>query len=129
METVGVAELVVCSAIIATAAYCFAEARNQARWSKKLTHMIERQQAELREWQNKALVRHGSTAIGQTPKTAKKAQTQEITPKVVTRQQLEYRNEDTEATAQPVTIHAHDVNYSRVARTVEKAAEIIAAHK
>lgn len=129
METLSVVQFILSGVIIATAVYYFADARSKARWINDLQSELARQREEMREWQNKALVRHGSTPIGQQP--ARPAQTgkQEITPKVVTRQQLEYRNEDTEQPAQPVTIHAHDVSYSRVARSVEKAAEIIAAHK
>lgn len=129
MEAVGLVQLCVSGVIIATAVYYFADSRSKARWINRLTRELEKQQKELREWQNKALVRHGSTPIGSSPTKAYKSSKQEVTPKVVTRQQLEYRNEDAEASAQPVTIHAHDVSYSRVARTVEKAAEIIAAHR
>lgn len=129
MEAIGLIELSVCSAIIATAVYFFADARSKAKWIERLTAELKQQQRVLQDWQDKALVRHGSTPMHTPTSKAKKPQQQEITPKVVTRQQLEYRNEDTDAVSQPVTIHAHDVSYSRVARTVEKAAEIIAAHK
>lgn len=127
MEALTLVELSVCSAIIATAVYYFADSRNKAKWIAKLTAERKQQQAELKEWQNKALVRHGSTPLGPQVQRVGKSRTQEITPKVVTRQQLEYRNDD--PVAQPVTIHAHDVSYSRVARNIEKSAEIIAAHK
>lgn len=114
--------------IIAAVGYFFAEARAKSRWHDKMSDDIRHLRAELREWQNKALIKHGSSPLD--AKSAKRTQvgTQEITPKVVTRQQLEYRVE-TPAQQSPVNIHAQNVSYSRVARTVEKAAEIIEAHK
>lgn len=113
--------------IIAIAVYCMAVARSKTLWIQRLQDELEVQRKELREWQNKALVRHGTTPLDKKTMETSKVKQQEITPKVVTRQQLEYR--DTDPMQSPVTIHATDVSYQRVARTVEKAAEIIAAHK
>lgn len=120
-------QLFAIGAIIAVAVYYFAESRSKSRWLKQLESQLEAQRKELREWQNKALTRHGSTPLDRQKPTASKAKSHEITPKVITRQQLEYREADPMQT--PITIHATDVSYQRVAKTVEKAAEIIAAHK
>lgn len=120
-------ELFAISAIIAVAVYYFADSRSKSRWLKQLERQLEVQRKELREWQNKALTRHGSTPLDKQKVAASKAKSHEITPKVITRQQLEYREAD--PMQSPITIHANDVSYQRVAKTVEKAAEIIAAHK
>lgn len=121
------AQILLIGAIIAVAVYYFAESRSKSRWLSELQEQLKVQRKELREWQNKALVKHGSSPLDKSPSRMSKAKPQEITPKVVTRQQLEYRDADPMQTA--VTIHANDVSYQRVAKTVEKAAEIIAAHK
>lgn len=127
METVTLQQIIFIGAIIAAAMYCFADSRSKAKWIKDLNGRLEAQSKELREWQNKALIKHGSTALDKQPHKTSKAKSQEITPKVVTRQQLEYRETDPSVT--PITIHAQNVSYQRVAKTVEQAAEIIAAHK
>jgi hypothetical protein len=111
--------------IIAVAVYCFADAHGKRKWIARLQEELQVQRKELREWQNKALLRHGTAPLDKKP--TRMAKQQEITPKVVTRQQLEYRDEQPMQT--PINIHAHDVSYQRVSKTVEKAAEIIAAHK
>ena len=113
--------------IIAIAVYCMAVARSKTLWIQRLQNELEVQRKELREWQNKALIKHGSAPLDKQHTVSKTVKQQEITPKVVTRQQLEYR--DTDPMQSPVTIHANDVSYQRVARTVEKAKEIIEAHK
>lgn len=107
--------------------YCFADARNKSRWIKQLEEQLNHQRKEMREWQNKALMRSGGGLLDAKPSTNTPPKTQEITPKVVTRQQLEHR--DSQPMATPVTIHAHDVNYQRVGKTLETVAEIIEAHK
>jgi hypothetical protein len=127
METIGLAQILLIGAIIALAVYYFADARSKSRWVNKLEEQLEVQRKELREWQNKALVKHGSSALDKQAAKTSKVKSQEITPKVVTRQQLEYR--DTDPMQTPINIHATDVSYQRVAKTVEKAAEIIAANK
>jgi hypothetical protein len=127
METVTVIQILFNGAIIAMAVYFFASSRNKSYWLKQLKEQLEVQRKELREWQNKALVKHGSKPFDSPSKTSSKVKSQEITPKVVTRQQLEYRETDPMQT--PINIHATDVSYQRVAKTIEKAAEIIAAHK
>lgn len=117
-------------AIIAVAVYCLADAVGKRKWIERLQEDLKVQRQELREWQNKALTRHGSTPLDKKPTSVSKAKQQEVTPKVVTRQQLEYREADPMQT--PITIHANDISYQRVARTnetVEQVAEIIAAHK
>lgn len=114
--------------IIAAAVFFYADARLKARWIVKMMDDVKHLRIELREWQNKALVRSGASPLDKAATKRTNPKHQEITPKVVTRQQLEYRV-DADNGQTPVTIHAHDVSYSRVARTVEKAAEIIAAHK
>lgn len=114
--------------ILALAVYCFADARDKRRWIVRLQDELDTQRKELREWQNKALLRHGAAPLDKKP--TRMVKQQEITPKVVTRQQLEYRDE--QPMQVPINIHAHDVSYQRVAKTtgtVEKVAEIIAAHK
>jgi hypothetical protein len=127
METVTVIQIIICGAILAAAVYCYADARAQRELARLLALQLDAQRKELREWQNKTLTRHGVGSLDPKPFKASKAKQQDITPKVVTRQQMEYRqNPDA---APHVSIHAHDVSYQRVARTVEKAAEIIAAHK
>jgi len=126
VETLSVI-LVFCSgAIMALASYWYADARSKTKWITQLESQLESQKKEMREWQNKALVRSGGGSLDAkaTPATPK---TQEITPRVVTRQQLEHRESD--AVATPVTIHAHDVSYPRVNKTLEQVAEIIEAHK
>ena len=127
METVVVPQILLIGAIIALAVYYFADSRSKGRWVIKLEEQLEVQRKELREWQNKALIKHGSAPLDKQHTVSKTVKQQEITPKVVTRQQLEYR--DTDPMQSPVTIHANDVSYQRVARTVEKAKEIIEAHK
>lgn len=127
METVVVPQILLIGAIIALAVYYFADSRSKGRWVIKLEEQLEVQRKELREWQNKALIKHGSTSLDKQVTKVGKSKPQDITPKVVTRQQLEYRDGDAMQT--PITIHANDVSYQRVAKTVEKAAEIIAAHK
>lgn len=127
METLTLAHLFLIGVIIAVAGYYFAEARSKTRWLNELKELLEVQRKELREWQNKALLKHGSSPLDKQVRPMTKAKVQDITPKVVTRQQLEYRDSDPVQT--PITIHAADVSYQRVAKTVEKAAEIIAAHK
>lgn len=113
--------------IMCAAVYYYADSRSKSFWIARLQDQLEVQRKEMREWQNKALVKHGTVPLDKHPTKMSKAKKQEITPKVVTRQQLEYRETDPMTT--PVTIHAHDVSYQRVGRTVEKVAEIIAAHK
>lgn len=127
MEALSVLHVFAYGAIIASAVYCFADARNKGRWISKLEKQLEEQHQELKQWQDKALIKHGSTPFVDKPKRMGTPKQQEITPKVVTRQQLEYRDADPKQS--PVNIHAHDVSYQRVARTVEKVAEIIDAHK
>lgn len=127
METITLAQLFVIGGIIALAVYYFADSRSKSRWLKQLERQLEVQRKELREWQNKALTRSGSTPLDKVKAMANLSKSHEITPKVITRQQLEYRDADPMQT--PITIHANDVSYQRVAKTVEKVAEIIAAHK
>ena len=127
METITVILLIFCSAIMAAAMYWFADARNKTRWVNDLQEQLKAQKQEMREWQNKALMRSGGGLLDQKAQPVNPPKTQEITPKVVTRQQLEYR--ETEPMATPVTIHAHDISYQRVGKTVEQVAEIIASHK
>jgi hypothetical protein len=128
MENLTIVEMFAFGVIIATAMFCYADARLKARWIVKMSEEAKELRKEMREWQNKALIRNGASPLDKTASLKKQAVNREITPKIVTRQQLEYRVED-EGSPNPVTIHAHDVSSSRVARTVEKAAEIIAAHK
>jgi hypothetical protein len=127
VETITLAQLFVIGGIIALAVYYFADSRSKSRWLKQLERQLEVQRKELREWQNKALTRSGSTPLDKVKAMANLSKSHEITPKVITRQQLEYRDADPMQT--PITIHANDVSYQRVAKTVEKVAEIIAAHK
>lgn len=122
--------IIFCGVIIAVAVYCFAYAQGKLFWIKRLEQELEVMRKEMREWQNKALLKHGNSPLGQKATSVSKVKHQEITPKVVTRQQLEYR--DTDSMQTPINIHANDVSYQRVARTaptVEKVAEIFAAHK
>lgn len=107
--------------------YWFADSRNKHHWIVQLQEQLDSQKKEMREWQNKALVRSGGGSLDSKATVATATKTQEITPKVVTRQQLEHR--DTQPMANPVTIHAHDVSYQRVGKTLEAVAEIIEAHK
>lgn len=126
METLSVILVILCSAIMAAAMYWFADVRAKATLIALLQEQLKAQKEEMREWQNKALTRSGGGSLDQKP-TPIPVKTQEITPKVVTRQQLEYREQEPMQT--PVTIHAHDINYQRVGKTVEQVAEIINAHK
>ena len=127
METVIVILSILCSAIMAAAMYCFADSRSKSKWIEQLEQQLTHHRTELREWQNKALMRSGGGSLGAKAPTNPAPKTQEITPKVVTRQQLEHR--DSQPMATPVTIHAHDVSYQRVGKTLETVAEIIEAHK
>lgn len=130
METVTSIHLFLYGVIIASAVYCYADARSKDRWIKRLERLLDEQRKEMRTWQNKALIKHGSGPLEQKASRIGKPKQQEITPKVITRQQLEYRDADT--MQNPINIHAHDVSYQRVARlndTVERVAEVIAAHK
>lgn len=127
METITVIQILFIGAIIAMAVYFFANSRNKSHWIKQLQEQLKVERKELREWQNRALVKHGSKPFDTGAQTSQKVKSQEITPKVVTRQQLEYRDADPVQT--PINIHATEVSYQRVAKTIEKAAEIIEAHK
>jgi hypothetical protein len=127
MEALTFIQIFFIGAIISVAMYALADARSKGRWITRLEVELDAKRKELREWQNKALIKHGSTALDKTNNPIGKAKTQEITPKVITRQQLEFR--DTEPMQMPINIHATDVSYQRVAKTIEKAAEIIAAHR
>jgi Na+-transporting NADH:ubiquinone oxidoreductase subunit NqrC len=127
LETIIFTLVLACGAIISAAAYLLAQVRSRDAFIQHLQQLLTAQSKELRDWQSKALMRSGGGML--TPKvvntpTRKK---QEITPKVITRQQLEYREAD--PMMSPVTIHADKISYSRVATAVEKAAEIIEAHK
>lgn len=125
METVTY--LIFIGVIIALAVYWFADAKSKAKWIQRLQSELEVQRKELREWQNKALIKHGSVPLDKQKARPMRMGQQEITPKVITRQQLEYR--ETQPMQTPINIHATDVKYQRVAQTVEKAAEIIEAHR
>lgn len=128
METITVTLVLLCGAIISAVAYLSAQNRSKDAFISHLQQLLDAQRKEMRDWQSKALMRSGGGAL--TPKTIKaptSKKTKEITPKVITRQQLEYREADPMMT--PITIHADKINYSRVATAVEKAAEIIEAHK
>jgi hypothetical protein len=127
METLTYPQILFIGAIIAVAVYFFSQSRSKSFWIKELEQELKVRRKELQDWQNKALIKHGSSPLTKQPFKASKAKTQEITPKVITRQQLEYREADPMQT--PINIHATEVSYQRVAGTVEKAAEIIAAHR
>lgn len=122
--------IIINGVIIALAVYLYAASIHKSLWIKHLQRELEVKHKELREWQNKALLKHGTSPLDRQATRAGKMKKQEITPKVVTRQQLEYREADSMQT--PINIHANDVSYQRVARTeqaVEKVGEIIAAYK
>lgn len=127
METLTILLALLTSVIMCAAVYFYADSRSKSLWIARLQDLLETQRKEMREWQNKALVKHGTPPLDKGVAKMSKTKQQEITPKVVTRQQLEYRDADPMTT--PINIHAHDVSYQRVGRTVEKVAEIIAAHK
>jgi len=128
MENLTMVEIFAFGVIIAAVGYFYADARAKAQWNEKLSDEIKHLRKEMREWQNKALIKHGTSPLDAKAVKKMTVGTQEITPKVVTRQQLEHRLEQPSQQS-TVNIHAHDVSYSRVARTVEKAAEIIDAYK
>ena len=91
----------------------------------------------MKDWQNKALFRHGQTVLGQETKEKIPDPNKqvEITPKVVFRSQMEARQSGkTENTGQKsensgngATIFADGVSYNAIRRqdVIEKAGDII----
>lgn len=127
METITFTLVLVCGAIISAVAYLSAQNRSKDAFIKHLQQLLDAQRKEMRDWQSKALMRSGGGVLRTEPTKMPTKKSKEITPKVITRQQLEYR--EAEPMITPITIHADKINYSRVAAAVEKAAEIIEAHK
>ena len=139
-------ELIITTCVIMTliaaaiASYCYADA-------KRLREFIEAKTAELRDWQNKALVRAGNSPLGHETRQREPKPDTGITPTVVTRGQLEARakakqsapeqpapERDPLQDAKQINVHATGVSYQRVSRAnrdevLAKAAEIIDATK
>ena len=122
--------LALAGAIIA--AYSFAAAKNLREQAKLLKEIVNAYTTDLKEWQNKALYKHGQTPLGweNRPKP-ERSENLSVTPTVVTRSQMSARHagENQQASPSNVTIHAHGVtaNTSQNQSVIEKAQEIINA--
>lgn len=98
-------------------------AYSQRTWAAKQSEMIAVLRAELKDWQNKALVRHGSSILGSETAIREPKADRDIvtTPRVVMRSQMAARAEQIAP-----TIHANNVGYPRVSpELIEKVAEIL----
>jgi hypothetical protein len=117
---------------IGVAAFCAA-----AWWSERLRRMgqdemVQVLRSELKDWQNKALLRHGSSILGAEATAANREHRPDAdivkAPRVVLRSQMEARAAQKTETEPQITIFSDGVAYPRVKReTIEKAAEIIDA--
>lgn len=117
---------------MAVAAYFYADSRSKVVWIAKQDELLGVLRAELREWQNKALLRHGSSILGAENSVRPKASgSDDVTvPKVVMRSQMAARAAQKEDPMPQTTVFADGVAYPRVKReTIERAAEIIDATK
>lgn len=125
-----------CIMLSILAGYFFAESRSLKRWITKQDESAEWFRTELRQWQNKALQRNGSSTLGSENRIQKKetAGNIEITPRVVHRSQLDARlakDEEKEGTVRPMpTTHSNKISYESLrGETLKKAEEIIDATK
>lgn len=90
----GIISVVAC----VVGAYGFAVAKARREQVDNLKEQLSVLRADLKEWQSKALLRHGSTPLGQKPYVHNKDKPEIIaTPRIPTRQELQMR----EFTAQP----------------------------
>lgn len=146
-------ELIITTCVIMTliaaaiASYCYADAKRLREFIDKQEAVILAKTAELRDWQNKALVRAGNSPLGHETRQREPKPDTGITPTVVTRGQLEARakakqsapeqpapERDPLQDAKQINVHATGVSYQRVSRAnrdevLAKAAEIIDATK
>ena len=121
--------IISCVILALLAAYFFASYQSAVKFDKKLSELLTAKDAELKDWQNKALLKHGNSPLGWENRPKPAPDTVKVAPRVVLRQELEARANNQPINTEKVNIQTVGVSHSSLSRKdyLEKAKDIIGA--